>query len=92
MAKKQLIPEPTSPSGFRLSEQESRQALISRAIHLKCLPELKKIFQRYDGLLKKCTNVKERESIGAMGTQEIHNLFSFKGSLVVDGKEIIKTK
>lgn len=72
-----------------LSEKETRLHLFAQARELGCSMELKKIFDRYDALLKRCQDEKERKDIAIMANAELHRLFSFRNALVVDGQEII---
>lgn len=71
------------------TEYETRLHLLSLAATLGCDIEFKQICKRYDDLLKRCTDQKERKDISIMANAEIHNLFNFRNALVVDGKEII---
>lgn len=72
-----------------LSEYETRMKLFSLAKSLGCDKELKIIFQKYDKLLKNCSNQKEAKDIMILANVEVHKLFNFRNSLVLEGKEII---
>lgn len=72
-----------------LNEQETRQKLLGLASDLGFGPDLLKILNRYDNLLRNCTNELERQQIGVMANVEIHKLFGFRNALVVNGVEII---
>lgn len=71
------------------SEKETRVKLFKVAKQLGCDNELRQIFNRYDQLLKNCTNLQERKSISVMANVEVHRLFNFKNPLILDGKEIL---
>ena len=47
------------------------------------------ILNRYDKILRNCTNVGEKRHIAIMGIAELHRLLNCKGSLVVNGVEIL---
>lgn len=72
-----------------LSEIETRRKIYALAKKLGCEIELQQIFDRYDGLLKRCTNQLERQQIAVMANAEVHRLIGFRNALIVDGKEII---
>ena len=74
------------------TEKESRNLLLEWARSYGAEDQLKKIFSRYDDLLKGCKTEEERKAVQAMGIVEIHNFFSGgstdQGTLTVDGKQI----
>jgi len=72
-----------------LSEQETKNKLIQLAKQMGCLPEFLQITERYERLLRNCTNQAENQHISIMGNVEIHKLFNFRNALVVNGQEII---
>lgn len=72
-----------------LSEKDTREKLFYLAKTLGCDNELKKIFNRYDNLLKHCSNLEERKQMVVMANVEVHKLFNFKNPLVVNGQEIL---
>ena len=71
------------------SEAETRKGILGLAKNLGCDVEVRKIFERYDKLLKNCTNELERQQISIMGTAELHRFLDCRGALVVNGQEII---
>lgn len=71
------------------SEAEFRKAIILQAKRMGCEQEVKQLFNRYDSLLKHCTNQKERKSIAHMGIVELYKLMDCYGGLSVNGNEII---
>jgi hypothetical protein len=72
-----------------LPEAQTRKKLFTLAKRLGCDFELKKIFTRYDELLKKCPNALERKQIAVMANVEVHKLFNFRNPLIIRGEEII---
>lgn len=72
-----------------LNEQETRQKMFQLAKSLGCTIELKRIFERYDPLLKRTNDETEKKQIAIMANAELHKLFSFRNALVVNGEEII---
>jgi len=72
-----------------LSEKETRKNMLNRAKALGCERDVQQIFDKYDKALKKCTNDIERKHIATCGAAELHKFFWCRGSLVVDGVEII---
>ena len=72
-----------------LTENETRSKYLTYAKNLGCYQELLQIFDRYDKLLKKCTNLTEKQQIAVMANVEVHKLFNFRNALIVGGKEIL---
>ena len=72
-----------------LNEQQSRARLLGWARKYGAEEQLKKIFARYDDLLKGCKSQEERQAVAAAGIVEIHDFFGGKdGELTIDGKRI----
>jgi len=71
------------------TEQQSRKNVLNIAAGIGQLEAAKEIFAKYDRLLEKYKDAKEREQIGIMGAAEIYKLLGFKDGLAVNGKEII---
>jgi len=73
-----------------LSELETRNNILKAAKQLGCEKDVIQIFNKYDLLLRNCTNLQEREAISTMGNLEIHRLLSSTpGELSINGKIII---
>lgn len=70
-------------------ESQFRTRLLNLAKNAGCEDDLKKIFNRYDNLLRNCTNPQERKAISIMGIAEIHRFFGCTDALVVAGQEIL---
>ena len=73
----------------RNKEHEYRSNLIGLAKSMGCEEDLKQIFNKYDGLLKNCTNIQERKEISARGIMEVNNLFNFYGPLSIGNVQVI---
>lgn len=72
-----------------LSEAQTRKNILEIARHLGCDGDVIEIFNKYDRLLKNCTNEEEKKAIGIMGNMEIHKLLSSDpGELIIDNKLI----
>jgi hypothetical protein len=81
-----------------LDERTYRTRLFALANDLGCVEELKRIFNRFDGLMQRCTNKEEAKAIAAMGVQEISSLLdngnvgkggavTIAGSTIVDDRK-----
>jgi len=71
------------------NEKESRESLLSLSNHWGCQGDVKKILDRYDRLLKNCSNEQEYHDISTMGLVELHKLLGCRGPLVVNGIEVL---
>ena len=73
------------------SEEKTRGIILGMANNLGCYPEAKQILNKYDALIKNCTNVTEKRHMAAMGVNEINNLLDWyhKGMHLI-GKNIKK--
>jgi hypothetical protein len=76
-----------------LSEQETRRNILDFARTLHCERDIMQIFDKYDRMLKNCTNPMERQAISIAGNEEIHYFLDAKqaGSISVNG-HIIDSK
>lgn len=74
-----------------LDEKTTRKRLFAHANRLGCVKELKIIFNKYDEMLRKCSNEKEYKDISALGIFEIYSLFGKGGELFVDGKLVYRS-
>lgn len=72
-----------------LSEYETRKNILEAARHFGCEGDVIEIFNKYDSLLKNCTNAKERHAISLMGNMEIHRLMSSDPGELIVGNKII---
>ena len=53
--------DPNELSNVILSERETRMRIYAHAVELGCGEELKKLFRKYDALMKNCSNEQERK-------------------------------
>ena len=76
-------------NGHRLlNEKETRKKLLESGKAWGFEGDLLKIFDKYDKLLKSCSNPQEREAIAIMGAQEINKLLGAADAIEVNGKVI----
>ena len=73
-----------------LNETDTRNRLLAHARLLGCEKDMLKLFNKFDKLLKKCTNEKERKDIGKLGTVEMYSLLGKGGELYIDGELVCK--
>ncbi len=67
-------------------EHEMRAKILNVARELKCEQDVLKIFHKYDGLLKNCTNEQEKRAIAVMANLEIHRFLTpTPGGIMIDG-------
>ncbi len=72
-----------------VGEKETRSKLLALAKNLGCEIDVKKLFNKYDKLLKQCKNKEEYKQIAILGSAELHKFLNCSGALVVNNKEII---
>ena len=77
--------DPSNLSNVVVGEREYRKNLLTMARNLGCERDMLKIFAKYDGLLKNCSDQKEREDIGKLGVFEVYSLLERGGKLYVNG-------
>ena len=70
-------------------EATMRRGLLNEATKLGCESDIKMIFDKYDRLLRNCTNVQEREHISRIGVEEVNKIFSFYYSLYENGQPVL---
>src|SRR5690349_20982730 len=83
---------PDNLSEVVVGEREYRKKLLNMAKGLGCEVDMLKIFAKYDGLLRNCTNDKEREGIAKLGVWEVYDLLGRGGRLYVDGQLVYDSK
>jgi hypothetical protein len=71
------------------SEAEFRRAIIQKAFYMGCDDQVKQLFNKYDNLLKGCTNNVERKQISYLGIVELYKLLDCYGGLTIGGVEIL---
>jgi hypothetical protein len=82
--------DPNNISNKVLPEAETRKRLLKHARLVGCEGDMKLLFQKYDRLLKNCTNDKERADIAKLGVYEMYKLLGGGGELYVDGELVAK--
>ena len=73
-----------------LPEQETRRRLLKHARLVGCEGDMKILLDKYDRLLRNCTNTKERNDIAKLGAYEVYSLLGGGGELYVDGELVAK--
>jgi len=84
---KKLIQQHDSKSITK--EDKFRSELLNLARKQGCENELKQTLDKYDSLIRGCTNPIEKKDIALNGIVEIHRLLNVSGALSVDGVEIL---
>ena len=78
--------DPKNLSDKVLPEHETRFRLLKHARLVGCEGDMKLLFEKYDKLLRNCTNEKERADIGKLGSYEVYRLLGGGGELFVNGE------
>jgi hypothetical protein len=73
-----------------MSEKETRRRLLQHAREVGCEGDMIKILDKYDNLLRNCTNEKERKDISSLGAYEVYRLLGGGGELYVNGQLVAK--
>lgn len=71
------------------SEQEMRAGILKAARTLNCEQEVLQIFNKYDSLLRNCTNPIERQAISIEANEQLHFFMSSKPGFLLVGNQII---
>lgn len=77
-----------------LDERETRIKIFADCKRLygpEAERQLRMVFDKWDGILAKCTNAEESKHIRVMAATEIHQLMGYVGGLSVGGKVIIES-
>lgn len=90
MVEKINLADPKNLNNIVIPEQETRRRMLAMAREQGCEKEMKLIFQKYDKLLRNCTNAKERADISKLGAYEVYRLLGGGGELYVDGQLVAK--
>jgi hypothetical protein len=69
-----------------LSERETRKKLLTHARMVGCERDMMLLFNKYDKLMRNCTNEKERLDMGKLGAYEMYRLLGGGGQLFVNGQ------
>lgn len=76
------------------NERTYRANLLKQAREAGCEKELLQVFDKYDKLLRNCTNIQEKEQIGMLGVLEVSKLLDNGnvgkgGCVIVNGQVVI---
>lgn len=83
----------TSQSKIKtLNEQDTRKKLFAYARKLGFEKDLAILINKYDTLLRNCSNEQERKDIGKLGSYEVYRLLGGGGELYIDGQLVAKDK
>lgn len=82
--------DPNNLSSKVMAERETRKKLLSHARMMGCEKDMLLLFAKYDKLMRNCTNDKERQDIGKMGSVEVYRLLGGGGELYINGQLVIK--
>jgi len=83
---------PLIPKNAKIAPEDLfRKKIIARAGYMGCDVEVRAIFQKYDNLLKYCTNEAERKNIAYLGVCELSKYMDCT-SLTIDGQIIYDTE
>ena len=83
------LTNPENLSNKVLPEDETKKRILQFARERGCEYDVKRIYEKYEKLLKNCTNAKEREAISSMGCVEIYRYLGSGGQLYVNGQLIV---
>jgi len=84
--------DPGNLSNKVLSEKETRKRILKHARLLGFEQDMLKLWEKYDNLLRNCTNEKERADIAKLGAVETYRLLGGGGELYIDGQLVMKDK
>lgn len=84
------LTNPANLSNKVLDEKETRRRLLAHARLVGCEVEMKLLLEKYDKLLRNCTNEKERADIAKLGCYEMYRLLGGGGELYVDSQLVAK--
>jgi len=84
------LTNPANLSNKVLDENETRKRLLRHARLVGCEMEMRLLLEKYDKLLRNCTNEKERADIAKLGCYEMYRLLGGGGELYVDNQLVAK--
>ena len=70
-------------------EATMRQGLLNEATKLGCVSDIRMLFDKYDKLLRNCTNPQEREHISRIGVEEVNKVFAWYQQLYENGQPVL---
>lgn len=84
------LSDPNNLSQKVLDERETRKRLLKHARLVGCEYEMKLLLDKYDKLLRNCTNESERADIAKLGCYEIYRILGGGGELYVNNQLVAK--
>lgn len=82
--------DPKNLSNKVLPEAETRKRLLQHARIVGCEGDMKILLDKYDRLMRNCTNDKERADMAKLGAYEVYRLLGGGGELYIDGALVAK--
>ena len=67
-----------------LSEEKTREKLINYARYLGCEVEFVTLLNKYDTMMRNCSNEQERIDMGKVGAYELLQLIELHGGTIVE--------
>lgn len=84
------LSDPRNLSQKVMDEKETRKRLLKHARLVGCEPEMKMLLEKYDKLLRNCTNESERADISKLGAYEVYRLLGGGGELYINNQLVAK--
>lgn len=84
------ISDPKNLNNKILPEKETRKRMIEHARLVGCEKDMILLFDKFDKLLRNCTNEQERLDISKLGAYEVYRLLGGGGELYVNGNLVAK--
>ncbi len=72
-----------------LTEKETRRQVLAYCRNIGCEGDAIKIFNKYDELLRGCTNLVERDAISKLGIAELKRLLDDYEKIYVNGELLV---
>ena len=71
-------------------ENETRRRILQHARLVGCEKDMIILLDKYDRLLRNCTNDRERQDISKLGCVEVYKLLGAGGELYVNNQLVVK--
>lgn len=84
------IDENTKVNDKILDEKEYRNRLCGVARQLGCLKDFLILLNKFETMMRNCTNDQERKGISELGVVEIYKLLGSHGPLSINGKMVFE--
>jgi hypothetical protein len=84
------LTNPNNLSQKVLPEQETRKRILAHARRAGCEQDIIILLNKYDRLLRNCSDDKERSDISKLGCVEIYRLLGGGGELWINNQLVIK--